>query len=194
MTDPILDHATAADAAVLQLAEGADALSKGANVEQHPANALYRATIEAILPTIESFAAAKNVPIEPHELQLIADAVLGTSSRNTMRDIQSLDPEAIPCLHEALDRVLDTMMLTRFCTAILILENRPVHPAAVYASAAQSLKRFIANDTPAMKIIWPGLSAMVADYYAHLNGSRPFIKPLSGMADYGISCTVQRSV
>src|ERR1700733_10223019 len=72
---------------------------RAAEVRQHPGNALYRATVEAILPAIESFAAAKNVPIEPHELELVADVALGKLSRKTMRGILRLDANAIRQLH-----------------------------------------------------------------------------------------------
>jgi hypothetical protein len=177
-------------------AEQSDALAaparKAAEVRQHPGNALYRDTVEAILPAIKSFAATKNVPIAPQELELVADAALGKLSRKTMCGILRLDTNAIRQLHDEVDRVLDAVMLTSFCATILALENRPVSPGAVYACAERSLNRPVANDAPTTKIIWPSVSAMVEDYYAYRDGG-PLITPLSGMMSYGIACTVQRS-
>ncbi|MHB8267423.1 hypothetical protein [Bradyrhizobium sp.] len=202
MTTEFPDPTAASAAVPSQLAEKlfaeesdapAAPVRKAAEVKQHPGNAPYRSTVEAILPAIKSFAAAKNVPIEPHELELVADVALGKLSRKTMRGILCLNADAIRQLHDEVDRVLDAVMLTSFCATILALENRPVSSGAVYACAERSLNRRVANDAPTMKIIWPSVSAMVEDYYACRDGSGPFIKPLSGMVDYGIACIIQRT-
>src|ERR1700733_14709253 len=136
MTDLILDHRTAAEAAALQLAVDAHAvLEATAEVRQHPGDALYRATVAAILPDIKVFAAAKNVLVGPDELPLVAAAALGTVSRRTMRGIHRHEADAVLEVQRAIDHVLDVLALSRFYHAVLTLEERSSDPVNVFAHA-----------------------------------------------------------
>jgi hypothetical protein len=151
--------ATAADTAILQLAEEP-------SIAAHPAKALFDRAVEAILPAVRSFALVKNVPIDDHEQLGMARYSAHTVGPSTLQGIMTLEPDAIRRIQASINNSLDILCLARYADHVLVASGcRQFDEKLPIAWAMQQLTESFANDRGPSIRKWPDMEDMVQGYF-----------------------------
>lgn len=151
--------APAADAAAsLQLAETPYAV-------WHPSATLFADTLDAIRPAVQTFALAKNVPIDAHTIEPVAIHAVKCVSRNTMRGVLKMDADAILRIQVSISHSLDILCLGTYIARVLAANGREQSDMNVpMRLAEQMLAKTHSNDRAPRMTIWPDMETMVRDH------------------------------
>ena len=164
-------------------------------IAQHPANALFDRTVEAVLPAVQEFASAKNVPLEDHERLPVAQFSVKSASRRTMSAIMENDPDATLCIQISISHSLDVLCLAKWIIRILKAEGHDAEDwAGPMALATHLLAEDCANDRTPSKKVWPDMDDMVGDYFRHAHASDAQAQILTLPADALRLCSIKLPV
>jgi hypothetical protein len=152
---------TAADAAVLQHAEGVS-LKRSGELFRHPAAALYDDVFAAVLSAVPTIAARKHVPLGARDDEAVLRHALRSLSRKTLRGILRGDAKAVRTVQDAIDYSLDVLATTRLIELRHAIEGTPL-PITFIREAEEALRPRFANDRATMRV-WPDAVTMLADH------------------------------
>jgi hypothetical protein len=149
---------TAADAAVLQLAEGA-------SVTRHPSAALYDVVFATALPGIAALAEHKNISLRVDEHEPLLRHALEHISRTSMRRLMKGNPEAVLSVQLAICCSLDLFAAAKMIGTLEAIQGIVSDAATLVAKAEEAMKPAFANDKSPTIRIWPDLAAIAEEYY-----------------------------
>jgi hypothetical protein len=155
---------TAAEAAVLQLAEDAF-VEPSAPVARHPSAALYDVVFATALPGIAALATHKNVSLRPDEHEPLLRHALEHVSRKTMRRMMKGIPDAELSVGLAICHSLDVFAAAKMIGTLEAIQGIVSDAATLVAKAEEAMKPAFANDKSPTIRIWPDLAAIAEEYY-----------------------------
>lgn len=170
--DALTRPATAADAAVLQLAEEPSS-NASAELVRHPATSLFDILASEVTVVVRNYAAFKNVRVTVKDCDCLAEISLQRFSRRILRDILECKPYAIEHLRASVDFVLDVVGCADTMSAIHKANGgSAVDQNLLFMKAedcVHGMNGSAANQRTAMRI-WPDLDKMTGDlarYHRH---------------------------
>ena len=185
---------TAADAAVLQLAEG-DSSKQPGELVRHPAAALYDAIFEAVLPVVAILSQRKNVPLAEDDHPALLRFALEAVPRKTMRRAVAGEPVANSAVVMAVDHAFDILAAMRMMQVMLQIEKREPPPGdglRQMAEEAVAQIRNSANDRAPSIHLWGDPIQAALNYCNHLAEDAALPPMLTLPQDATVKCMVRK--
>ncbi|WP_298242024.1 hypothetical protein [uncultured Bradyrhizobium sp.] len=143
----------------------AAAAGDSASVARFPTEDDLNSAAAILLPAVESFALAKNVPANEQEIISVALHVVKVSSPSDRRAILRMDQAIVHDIQDSISHFLDIICLAKFIDRILsLMGRRQPDLEGPIAVASRMLQDTSANDRTPSMMVWPDMDTMVRDY------------------------------